>query len=81
MATKTPRPADIKAAIEKGTDSPYFFTRDTMRYFGDTMANFGSYRHEDGTVRLYRKRPTRKGTPVNEWIFDPKRLTLRGTTK
>jgi len=33
-------PAELKAQVEQGPDR-FFFTRDTMRFFGDTMRNYG----------------------------------------
>jgi hypothetical protein len=32
--------SELKSKVEQGTDS-FFFTHDTMRFFGDTMANYG----------------------------------------
>lgn len=48
--------ADIKAANESA--GRYFFSRDTMRFFGDTMRSF-SVRHDGGKVYLIRVRPMR----------------------
>ncbi len=52
--------------LEQATQetSPYFFTRDTMKFFGDTMANYGvrsavvnTWTQENVEVwELYRKR-------------------------
>lgn len=39
---------------------PYFFTRDTMKFFGDTMANYG-VRSAGDCWELYRKRPVKHG--------------------
>ena len=33
-------PSDLKRLVESGPDS-FFFTRDSMRFFGDTMKNYG----------------------------------------
>jgi len=33
--------SQLKAAVEAAGHSPYFFTRETMRLFGDTMQNYG----------------------------------------
>lgn len=48
--------AEIKAANERA--GGYFFSRQTMRFFGDTMRSF-SVRHEGGKVYLIRVRPMR----------------------
>ena len=39
---------------------PYFFTRKTMKFFGDTMKNYG-VRSSGDTWELYRKRPVKHG--------------------
>ena len=57
-------PSQLKAKILETGEQPYFFTRETMRFFGDTMANFGVRRAEhEGTLcwELYRKRPVKHG--------------------
>ena len=49
--------------------SPYFFTPKTMRFFGDTVKNYGvrqckidTYNEKDVSVwELYRKRPVKHG--------------------
>lgn len=33
-------PSDLKYHVEKGTDS-HFFERSSMKFFGDTMKNYG----------------------------------------
>ena len=37
---------EIKRLTEK--TSPYFFTRDTLRFFGQTMRDFKVYKRKDG---------------------------------
>ena len=57
-------PSELKHKITQTGEEPYFFSRETMRFFGDTMANFGCRRAEHkGTLcwELYRKRPVRHG--------------------
>lgn len=34
-------PSDLKCAVEQSGNEPYFFTRKTMQFFGDTMRNYG----------------------------------------
>ncbi len=34
-------PSDLKYEVEKAGNSPYFFSRKTMKFFGDTLANYG----------------------------------------
>jgi hypothetical protein len=55
----------------------YFFSRDTMRHFGDTMKSFG-VRHIDGRVILYRKRNPRYLAIVHAWEFCPLNGNLAG---
>ena len=61
-------PSELKYQVEQAGHDPYFFTRSTMRFFGDTMRNYGV--RDAGTVEtlsgdkiavweLYRKRPVR----------------------
>jgi hypothetical protein len=33
--------SDLKWHVEQSGDEPFFFTRDTMRFFGDRMSNYG----------------------------------------
>ena len=33
--------ADLKHAVEQAGNCPHFFTRDSMKFFGDTMKNYG----------------------------------------
>lgn len=69
-------PAELKARIEQRDDETYFFTRATMKFFGDTMRNYGVrsavIRTRDFDVdanvvvemevwELYRKRPVKHG--------------------
>lgn len=34
-------PSELKAAVEMCGHEPHFFTRSTMKFFGDTMRNYG----------------------------------------
>lgn len=57
-------PSQLRYHIEQTGQEPYFFTRETMRFFGDTMANFGCRKAtHKGTLcwELYRKRPVKHG--------------------
>ena len=66
-----PTPAELKARVESGSTDRHFFTRDTMRFFGDTMSNYGVRSKpvevttpSGDTVTcwaLYRKRPVKHG--------------------
>jgi hypothetical protein len=34
-------PSELKYEVESHGKEPYFFTRETMQFFGDTMVNYG----------------------------------------
>jgi hypothetical protein len=65
--------SQLKALYERNNPEGHFFDRETMRFFGDTMQNFGV--RDFGTVKtitsngvetvavweLYRKRPVKNG--------------------
>lgn len=56
--------SELKAKILETNEQPYFFTRETMRFFGDTMRNFGVRKATRGGVpvwELYRKKPVKRG--------------------
>jgi len=62
--------SDLKFAIESARQEPYFFTRDSMKFFGDTMANYGIRQPVTVTTvsgdkvpayELVRRRPVKHG--------------------
>jgi len=58
--------AELKAKVEQGHDR-YFFTRETMRFFGDTMRNYG-VRDNGATWELYRKHPVKHGLTSSSYF-------------
>ena len=52
--------SDLKYAVEQSGNEPFFFTRSTMQFFGDTMKNYGVREHPD-CFELYRRRPVKFG--------------------
>ena len=57
-------PSELKANILKHNPESYYFDRKTMRFFGDTMRNYGVRKAEIdgvGVWELYRKRPAKHG--------------------
>jgi len=70
-------PSELKYRVEQGPDR-YFFTRDTMRFFGDTMSNYGVRSNPvevttpSGDVVpcwvLYRRRPVKYGAQSNAYF-------------
>jgi hypothetical protein len=66
---KCPTPSEIRARHEELRPQSHFFSRGAMKFFGDTMRNFGSFRADNGAVILYRKHPVKHGLQ-GRWIFD-----------
>ena len=58
---------DIKRIHQE--NGGYFFNRDTMKFFGDRMSDFGIRNFNHGTY-LIRKNP-RLDAFTNIWEFDP----------
>lgn len=62
-------PSGLKYLIEQSGNERYFFTRNTMRFFGDTMRNYGVRSAVVETLdsksvdvwELYRRRPVKHG--------------------
>ena len=54
------RPSELKWNVEHGDFGKRFFARETMKFFGDTMANYG-VRDAGDCWELYRKNPVRNG--------------------
>ncbi len=61
--------SDLKFAVEQSGNEPHFFTRPTMRFFGDTMRNYGIRKAREVDTRsgpvlayeLTRKHPVKHG--------------------
>lgn len=62
-------PAELKYQVQTNHPKSHFFDRDTMRFFGDRMSNYGvraatinTWSAEGVEVwELYRKRPVKNG--------------------
>ena len=66
-------PSELKYHVEQADPGTHFFTRFTMRFFGDTMKNFGVRQTEINGRKawaLYRKRPTAKTGRLTPYYFD-----------
>lgn len=71
-------PAELKDRVNGCGHEPHFFDRETMRFFGDTMRNYGVrdgglvVRDCDGLAVecwvLYRKRPVKLGFQGNAYF-------------
>lgn len=62
--------SELKYCVEEAGHDSHFFTRQTMKFFGDTMRNYGvrgpvTVEQYDGAKRsvyeLYRRRPVKHG--------------------
>lgn len=64
--------SDLKFAVEQSGHEPHFFTRSTMKFFGDTMRNYGVRKNTITTghgnnkktvsvFELYRRRAVKHG--------------------
>lgn len=69
--------SDLKHAVEQAGTASHFFTRDTMRHWGDRMSNYGLRQprpvtlHDGRTVNAYeltRKRPVKGGLRSSAWF-------------
>ncbi len=66
---KIKTPSDLKWHVEQAGHDSHFFTRPTMRFFGDTMRNYSVRQPQEvetysGKVMAYelaRKRPVKHG--------------------
>ncbi len=61
-------PSELKRKVELSGQEPYFFTRKTMQFFGDTMKNY-SVRDVGNYWELYRKHSVKHGLQ-NSAYFD-----------
>jgi len=59
--------SDIKAIAE--ANGSQFFSRENMKFAGDTMKNFGVL-HVGDKVFIFRKKALKKYVPLSTWEFD-----------
>lgn len=67
--------SDLKYYVEHAGREPHFFTRETMKFFGDTMRNYG-VRSAGDCWELYRRRPVKHGLS-NSAFFDKQTFQRR----
>lgn len=68
--------SDLKYMVEQSNKEPYFFTRKTMRFFGDTMRNYGvrkrylttNYYEKLPVYELYRRKPVKHGLQASAYF-------------
>lgn len=51
----------LKAAYQRNNPEGYFFERDTMKFFGDTMKNYRVTGPLEGMYTLSRRKPVKHG--------------------
>lgn len=69
--------AELKRRVEHAGVESHFFTRRTMKFFGDTMRNYGArgplqiqtYNGPATVFELYRRRPVKHGL-IDSAFFD-----------
>lgn len=54
-------PSELKFQHEQNFPESHFFNRDTMKFFGDSMKNYGVHKLEGNVLELYRKNPVKNG--------------------
>ncbi len=68
---------DIKTASQlkgfvQNDNNSHYFDRSTMRFFGDTMRNYGIKHHNKGTnnhcIELYRRNPVKHGLQSSHYF-------------
>ena len=70
-------PSDLKYYVERAGHDSHFFTRSSMRFFGDRMSNYGIRKARPLTTcggivvnayELTRKRPVKHGLRESAWF-------------
>jgi len=80
--------SDLKYEVEKHGNEPHFFTRKTMKFFGDTIKNYGvrkttidTYSEKGVPVyELYRRHPVKHGLKDSAY-FDKRNYERRFAAK
>lgn len=77
LASQIKTASDLRQFVEASGHCPHFFTRETMRFFGDTMRNYGLRKpqpvtlYDGSTVQayeLFRRRPVKHGLRASAWF-------------
>ncbi len=71
-------PSELKHAVEAAGREPHYFTRETMRFFGDTMRNYGVRRTSVKTNWTSEGKWTEDGERVEVWELYRKRPVKHG---
>ena len=65
---------DIKRAVERSEEDSYFFSRNTMKFFGQTMKDFHIKRLADGRYYIWanlKDRFTGRNMGITERFYNP----------
>ena len=68
-------PTQLHCAILAVRPDSHFFFFFTMKFFGDTMSNYGVRSHDANTWELYRKKPVKYGLKQSTY-FDKQTLII-----
>jgi hypothetical protein len=77
LSTQIKTASDLKQFVEASGHDPHFFTRETMKFFGDTMRNYGIRQPKAVTLydgctvqayELFRRRPVKHGLRASAWF-------------
>ncbi len=68
--------SDLKFHVEQAGHETHFFDRDSMKFFGDRMSNYGVRQHRTiktrtGPVEAYelvRRKPVKHGLQTSSWF-------------
>lgn len=71
-------PSQLKANVQANNEESYYFTRETMRFFGDTMANYGVREATVRTCYNANGEYIEGGAIVNVWELYRKRAVKHG---
>lgn len=69
-------PSELKRKYQEANPDGHYFDRSTMRFFGDTMQNYGVRRYGSGW-ELYRRNPVKEGFSGSEYFTADFRLTRK----
>jgi hypothetical protein len=61
-------PSKLKSQHELNNPESFYFTRESMKFFGDTMKNYGVRSHSVNTWELYRKSPVKNGLNTSAYF-------------
>lgn len=63
--------SELKYSHETNNPDSCYFSRASMKFFGDTMANYGVKHHKkDGYYELHRKKPVKYGNQSSAYFDD-----------